>query len=116
MAGEIVHFEIKAEDTQASSEFYSKVFGWEVAPWESMPSYAMVKAGEGLGGAISQEMYEGARIMLYIHADDIEAKLQEIEAAGGKVMMPKTKISDEIGYFAFFVDPGGTPMGLFSQN
>ena len=116
MANEICHFEVRALDTKVSSDFYAKVFGWEIAPMEGMPTYALTKAGEGVGGAISQEMYEGANIMLYVHAEDIEAKLKEIEAAGGKVVMPKTKISDEMGYFAFFTDPGGTPMGLFSEK
>jgi predicted enzyme related to lactoylglutathione lyase len=36
--------------------------------------------------------------------------------AGGKVTMPKTKISDEIGFMAFFVDSEGNGMALHSNN
>ena len=39
-----------------------------------------------------------------------------VESAGGKVVMPKTQISPEIGYMAFFIDSEGNKIGLHAQN
>jgi uncharacterized protein len=42
--------------------------------------------------------------------------LERIQTEGGKVIMPKTKITDEIGYMAFFEDTEGNAVALHSQN
>jgi predicted enzyme related to lactoylglutathione lyase len=47
---------------------------------------------------------------------DLSLPLSKVAAAGGKVVMPKTKISDDIGYMAFFIDPEGNSIGLHSQK
>ena len=39
-----------------------------------------------------------------------------VEDAGGKVIMPKTKISDEIGYMAFFFDTEGNKLAFHSSK
>ena len=36
--------------------------------------------------------------------------------AGGKVAVPKTKISDEHGFFAIFIDSEGNKVGLHSMK
>jgi uncharacterized protein len=114
MAHEICHVEILAQDLQASGGFYSGVFGWEVTPWGE--GYVMFKAGDGVGGALIKTDEPYPSVMFYIHVADIEAKLKEIEAAGGKTITPKTLITPEMGYFAAFSDPAGNAIGLFSQS
>jgi predicted enzyme related to lactoylglutathione lyase len=42
--------------------------------------------------------------------------LAKVEPAGGKVVMPKTKISDDIGFMAFFIDLEGHTMALHSNK
>ena len=42
--------------------------------------------------------------------------LGKVEAAGGKVAMPKTAISPEIGFMAFFIDSEGNRVGLHSNK
>ena len=46
----------------------------------------------------------------------MDAIVGRIEGAGGKVVMPKTQITPEIGYMAFFMDTEGNKVGLHSQN
>ena len=53
--------------------------------------------------------------ILHIEIDDIEATLAKIGEAGGRTIVPKTKISDEFGFFALFVDNVGNRMGLWSR-
>lgn len=113
----IVHIEIPAPDFDKAAEFYSKVFGWKVEMEPEM-DYATWSAGEDAvaGGFTKQGKPSTEGSLLYIEADDIEAKLAEIEAAGGKTLTPKTKISDEYGYYAEFLDVFGNKLGLWSKK
>jgi predicted enzyme related to lactoylglutathione lyase len=113
----IVHIEIPAPDLEKASEFYSKVFGWKVEIEPEM-NYAMWSAGEEAiaGGFTKQGKPSRDGSLLYIEADDIEAKLREIEEAGGSTLTPKTKISDEYGYYAEFIDISGNKLGLWSNK
>ena len=58
--------------------------------------------------------YKAGDIVPYIDTDDIDAMLKKIESLGGKTLVPKTSIGD-MGWFAFFADPTGNRMGLFSE-
>jgi hypothetical protein len=96
-------------------EFYSKVFGWEIS---ILPGghLALFKDG-GEGGALCSKFKPSdSGVRLFISVDDIPSKLKEIVAAGGTEVSAKTKISDEIGYYAFFRDPNGGIMGLKSKT
>jgi hypothetical protein len=42
--------------------------------------------------------------------------LEKVEQEGGKILMPKTQVSAEIGYMAFFSDTEGNKVALHSQN
>ncbi len=49
---------------------------------------------------------DGAKI--YFNGNpDLDIALGNVAAAGGKITMPKTKISDEIGNMAYFIDSEG---------
>jgi uncharacterized protein len=72
----------------------------------------------GVGGAIvSGEHYNPANVgsKVYLNCgEDMESFLTRIEAAGGTILIPKTEISPEHGFFAFFSDPEGNVVGLHS--
>jgi uncharacterized protein len=114
MLNQFCHIEIYSKDVEQSQAFYSKLFGWKTTPM--MPEYMLFDAAGGTGGAFSTYLKPEQRHCLYIAVEDIEAKLAEVETAGGTISMPKTKISDEHGYMALFTDPHGTAMGLWSQH
>lgn len=109
------HIEIPTTDAQMSKEFYGKMFGWT---FEEMPGgYVMFKPPDGLSGGFTTERAPSTEgISLYIEVADIEKKLEEIEAAGGKISSLKKKISDEFGYYAVFLDPLGNALGLWSKT
>lgn len=53
--------------------------------------------------------------LVYLNAgDDLQITLDKIESNGGKVIVPKTIISPEIGFFAMFTDTEGNKMALHS--
>jgi len=76
--------------------------------------------GGKVGGGLVESPYhkpsaEGARI--YLNGNpDLAVALGKVEAAGGQVAMPKTKITDEIGYMANFMDTEGNLVALHSNK
>ncbi|ATA89383.1 VOC family protein [Capnocytophaga stomatis] len=55
--------------------------------------------------------------MVYFNTEtDLQPVLERIEPSGGKILLPKTEISPEMGYFALFLDTEGNKIGLHSEK
>lgn len=55
--------------------------------------------------------------LVYFNAGkDLQPVLDKIEQNGGKVIVPKTQISPEMGSFALFIDTEGNKVGLHSAQ
>ena len=55
--------------------------------------------------------------VLYLNANpSIQTVIDGVTKAGGKVVMPRTEISPEIGCMAFFIDSEGNKVGLHAQK
>jgi predicted enzyme related to lactoylglutathione lyase len=53
--------------------------------------------------------------VLYLNAgNDLQPTLDKIKQSGGQVIVPKTEISAEMGFFALFIDTEGNKLGLHS--
>jgi predicted enzyme related to lactoylglutathione lyase len=114
----IVHVEIPATDLKEAAEFYSDVFGWEFD--HSMDFYPMFRAEGGPGGGfvhLGDVSHTVGFPLLFLGTEDIEAKLAEIEARGGKTLMPKAAIGEnaEHGWWAVFSDPVGNRLALYTS-
>ena len=116
-------FEISVTDMARAKKFYQEVFGIEMDEQEMMGmtmAYFPADMMNGkVGGGLVQSPYhkpstDGAKI--YLNGNpDLDTALGKVEAAGGQVTMPKTKISDEIGYMAFFMDTEGNSVATHSN-
>ena len=113
--GKICYLEIPAKTAEASAEFYSSIFGWKVR-----------KRGDGAlafddTGAVSGTWVKEAdrtpdeRTRTYIMVDSIADSLTQIQAAGGRVLTPRTAIGPGMGAFAIFADPVGNEFGLYEE-
>ncbi len=117
-------FEIATNDLERATKFYETVFGVKLEPMD-MPEIRMrtfpSDPGNGkLSGAIvKSRMHKPSAegTLVYFNANpDLSGPLARVEAAGGKVLMPKTHISDAIGYMAFFMDTEGNAVAMHSQD
>ncbi len=110
----IVHIELSAVDSESAGKFYADVFGWKVEPFAGS-DYMTFEAAPGPGGGFNviDKDHKAGEIIPYIQVDDIEAKLKEVAAHGGKTIQGKSPIPGE-GFFALFRDPSGNVLGLFS--
>ena len=115
-------FEIPANDIDRAVKFYSTVLNTELQQQEMMGTKMafFTNDTDGVGGSIcSGDGYtpsaSGAKIYLN-GGEDLSEPLSRVEAAGGKVVLPKTKITDEIGYMATFIDSEGNSVSLHSPK
>lgn len=117
-------FEIPVNDMERAAAFYKTVFNIQVMIDGSIAPGFKMGLFPYLEGSIGGALVEGPGYAptehgpsLYLNGgDDLNEALSKVEAAGGKVLIPKTKISDEFGYYAFFLDSEGNRLGLHSQN
>ena len=111
----VVHVEIPAANVEAAGKFYQDLLGWKLQHDPAL-NYTQWEAGDGTGGgfpAVSDESPAG-HVLVYIHSDDIETDLQNVEKLGGKVVHPKTEIP-QTGWFGLFQDPTGNVLGLYTS-
>jgi len=117
--GDICHIELHSPDLDATRAFYEKLFGWTFEIIPGFETYAMFRTPGGLGGGVdagpNAEPPSDKGPILHIETDDIDASLKTIEELGGKTIVPKTRISDDFGHFALFVDNVGNRLGLWSK-
>ena len=117
-------FEISVSDIKRAKKFYETVFEIEMPVQEMMGMQMAFFPAEDMNGKVSGGLVQGPMhkpsadgAKIYLNGNpDLSKALGKIEAAGGKVMMPKTKISDDIGFMAFFTDTEGNTLALHSNK
>lgn len=115
-------FEIPAKDFKRAVKFYNAIFGIEMFTHEAMGfPMAFFPCDRGaVGGTIMQK--DGREpcskgTLVYLNGgDDLSVPLSRVEKSGGKVLLPKTQVTPEIGYVAQFLDPEGNSVALHSQK
>ena len=120
----VVWFEIPVTDFDRAKKFYSEICDYEMPEQIMGPSrmgfFLMNHEKGGIGGAIiAGEGYTPGKTgtKVYLQAgDDLTSVLDKIESAEGKVILPKTLITEEIGYFVIFEDTEGNHVCLHSRN
>ena len=116
-------FEISVADLDRAKKFYETIFDITMDVLNmmemDMASFPYDPAQQKVSGALVKSQYhkpsmEGAKI--YLNGNpDLDNVLSKIPGAGGSVVMPKTQISPEIGYMAFFIDTEGNNVALHSN-
>lgn len=119
-------FELPAIDIERAQKFYEKIFGITMLnvdnPNLQMRAFPFKNIMDGVSGALvcNKDFYtptanQGA--LLYLNANpDLQQVLDKVSEAGGKVFIPKTKINDNFGFMAIFLDSEGNRVGLQSIN
>jgi predicted enzyme related to lactoylglutathione lyase len=107
-AGAICHIEMYAADGAAAARFFGELFGWGTLP--TMPQYMAFDPGAGVAG-ILQSHTPSLPALAYIYTKDVQAKLAEIETAGGKRTCEPMRMPGA-ACFGYFKDPSDTNMGL----
>jgi predicted enzyme related to lactoylglutathione lyase len=115
-------FEIPVKDFDRAKKFYETLMGWEIktgefGPWKM--GFFPADEGKVSGAIVSGKSYEPSEVgaLVYLNANpDLSEYLAKVESAGGKITVPKTQISPEIGYWACFIDSEGNRIAFHSQK
>ncbi|HEX9650266.1 MAG TPA: VOC family protein [Cyclobacteriaceae bacterium] len=117
----VAWFEIPAYEINRAVEFYNHVYDLSLQI-QDMAGYnmAIFPTNDGIGGAIV--MGEGAipsdkGSLVYLNGGkDLDVYLNRVPEAGGRIILKKTLISKEHGYFALFIDSEGNKMAFHSKK
>ena len=124
MNNAISWFEIPTTDINRAQKFYETIFGISMAPMDlpniKMRMFPLDDMQTQVGGAIvdSGGFHKPSATdgpLIYLNANpDVQNVLDKVEAAGGKIMVPKTEISPEYGFMAVIIDTEGNRIALHS--
>ena len=114
-------FEIPVLNLKRAVTFYNHLYDIKMEMTE-LNEYAMAffPTENGIGGALV--MGPGCipgetGSLIYLNGgDDLQVVINKVENAGGRVVLEKTKIDDNSGYFALFIDTEGNKLALHSKK
>ena len=114
--GKFGWYELMTSDVKAAGKFYSDVVGWttkEVSAGDG-PQYTTFNLGDvGIAGMINIPGHTSW--IGYISVDDVDAHIEKIVEAGGKLWRPAADVPGMLR-FAVMADPQGAAIVVFTPN
>jgi predicted enzyme related to lactoylglutathione lyase len=114
--GKFSWYELMTSDTEAAGRFYSSVVGWTTHPMPNPDgsTYTTFNLGDvGMAGML--QMSGHTAWIGYIGVDDVDAHIEKIVEAGGKLWKPATDIPGMLR-FAVMSDPQGAAIVVFTPD
>ncbi|MBK7232668.1 MAG: VOC family protein [Saprospiraceae bacterium] len=122
MNNPVTWFEIGCVDLERAKSFYAEVFeaSFEYVPMPDAPMYMFAGSPESIGamGALVKSENNSPSAdgtIVYFGSEDVAVEAGRVDAAGGKLLFPKTSIG-EFGFIAQFMDTEGNRIGLHSNQ
>ena len=119
-------FELPVTDMERALAFYGAVLGIAFERHTmnevDMAWFPFVSEGRGAGGALvlHKEWYkpsvDGALLYFSSPSGDLSNELARVEAAGGKILVPRKEIAPTFGYMAVLTDTEGNRVALHSME
>ena len=125
MNNSISWFEIPTTNLDRAVSFYETILGIQMIPMDmpnmKMRLFPVDDMQQGISGALVADS-GGFHIpsssdgpLIYLNANpDVQHVIDKVEVAGGKIIVPKTEISPEHGYFAVIIDTEGNRIAFHS--
>lgn len=120
MENVISWFEIPASDFKRAVLFYKAVLGLEINETEMFGTKMgfFPSDGTNVSGALVQgEGYTPTSdgVVAYLNGGkNLQDILDRVQENNGKVIVPKTQISPEMGFFGMFIDTEGNKLAVHS--
>jgi predicted enzyme related to lactoylglutathione lyase len=117
MSNPVVQFQILAKDPDATSRFYSSLFGWKVDANNPM-GYRRIDTGsnEGISGGIWPAPPQSPDfVQLFVAVEDVAGAARKAQELGGKLLIPPTTLpeGDEMSVLQ---DPQGMAFALWRST
>ncbi|ODS81140.1 MAG: glyoxalase [Cytophagaceae bacterium SCN 52-12] len=112
--------EIPANDFSRAITFYEAILDISIEKVEMDGIHMGLFPNDGEGIFVQLIHGSGYKpsadgVVVYLDAgSDLQTVADKIEANGGEILMPKTEIGPEMGFYALFTDTEGNRLGLHS--
>ena len=117
--GNIVWFEVPADDTGRAKSFYGDLFGWKFQQMPGPIDYWHADTGgadASPDGGLMQRQNPGQRgITQYILVTSLDESVAKVQKLGGQICMPKTAVPG-MGSFAICQDTEGNMFGMWEHD
>ncbi len=111
--GDITHIDIPVSDLAKGTEFYSTLFGWQIAEIPGFEGYPMWQAPNKIsGGGLAPRGDGFTQPRSYVEVDSIDETVEKAKANGATLVMEKSAIDDS-SWWAVVADPDGNHIGLY---
>jgi uncharacterized protein len=112
--GKICYIEMPTADIARSSEFYQRIFGWNIRKRGDGKVAFDDSVGQVSGTWVLGRPPSGnPGLLFYVMVDSVAATLDAIVANGGVIVQPIGADAPEVT--ARFRDPGGNVIGLYQE-
>jgi uncharacterized protein len=114
--------EIPTTDFPRAVTFYQSILDINIEDNEmgGIKMGSFPNSGEGVFVQLingSEYKPSGEGTVIYLNGgDDLQKVADKIEANGGKMVVPKSEIGPEMGFYAIFIDTEGNKLGLHSYK
>jgi len=118
MSNRVVHFEIPCDDPQRTMDFFRQVFGWKFEQFGTEEYWSAITGDDdtaGINGGLMKKRDPQQPVANSIQVFNLERTVDEIEKAGGTIVVPKMPIPG-VGWLAYFKDPDGNIHGLYQND
>ena len=113
--GKICYVELPAADVKRSSEFYNRVFGWQMRTRGDGATAFDDGVGQVSGAFVpGRPPSRDAGLLLYVMVEDAGATVKAVEQNGGQIVEPIHPGAPEI--VARFRDPAGNLLGIYQER
>ncbi|MGB0653490.1 MAG: VOC family protein [Thermoplasmatota archaeon] len=118
-AGNVCHTELASNDTAATRKFLTDMFATEFVDVSTpeLEYHSFGSMEHGVGGAVRPVVPEepGPNATPYFLVEDIDVSIAKATEAGATPMVPKTPVPT-MGWFAWFIAPGGVVLALWQND
>jgi uncharacterized protein len=114
--------EIPVSDFARAKKFYSTIYDYEMPEMMMGPNQMGFLLYDQTNGGIGVAIVKGEGyvptnqgVKIYLNGgSDLNTVLNRVKKAGGKVVLPKTQITPDMGHFGMFEDSEGNYISLHS--
>lgn len=117
-------FDIPADNTERSKNFYAKLFGWKIEKEAETPMEYFMISSEGSGhsekhprflGGLLKRKHPAHTITVYIDVPSIDSYAEQVKKLGGQIISTKTAVPGW-GYFVVCQDTENNNFALWEEN
>jgi predicted enzyme related to lactoylglutathione lyase len=119
-------FEIPVDNMDRAIRFYETVFDYKLNRQQmgelDMAWFPSIPDAIGSGGSLVHhpDFYkpsqDGSLVYFTAFSGDLSHELRRVPETGGRILVPKTEISPDIGFMAVIIDTEGNRVALHSRG